>query len=212
MLFSVPKVVLALSPHVDDADFGCGGTLARMVEQGAEVHLAAFSLCEQSVPRHLPKDVLATELQAAAKCLGLDSSRVRTFGFEVRTFPEHRQRILDTLIGLKGEIGPDCVLLPCGSDTHQDHATIAAEGFRAFKDSTLLGYEMPWNSLVFSSTAFSVLEERHLVKKIAAISSYESQKHRPYASSDYIRSLALTRGVQIKRALAEVFEVVRLVF
>ena len=32
-----PKRVLALSPHTDDVELGCGGTLARWAEEGTDV-------------------------------------------------------------------------------------------------------------------------------------------------------------------------------
>jgi hypothetical protein len=38
---------------------------------------------------------------------------------------------------------------------------------------------------------------------------YQSQQHRSYANAEFIRSLALTRGVQIGKRYAEAFEVVR---
>ena len=46
------KRVLVLAPHTDDAEFGCGGTIAKMVESGSKVFIAAFSACEQSVGYH----------------------------------------------------------------------------------------------------------------------------------------------------------------
>ena len=35
--------VLVLAPHTDDGEFGCGGTMARLVDAGAEVRYVAFS-------------------------------------------------------------------------------------------------------------------------------------------------------------------------
>jgi len=35
--------VLVLAPHTDDGEFGCGGTMARLIESGAAVTYAAFS-------------------------------------------------------------------------------------------------------------------------------------------------------------------------
>jgi LmbE family N-acetylglucosaminyl deacetylase len=212
MLFERPGLrILALSPHVDDVEFGCGGTISKLVERGHHVTLAAFSLCEQSVPRHLPNDVLAAELSAATHLLGLKSEQVITYQYPVRTFPDHRQAILDDLLRLKESRKPEIVLMPAQADTHQDHATLASEGFRAFKDCTLLGYEMPWNNLSFTTTAFSILEERHVRSKIAAIACYASQSARPYSSPDFVRGLARTRGVQVKHEFAEVFEVFRVI-
>ena len=52
--------------------------------------------------------------------------------------------------------------MPTIGDIHQDHHTIAAEGLRAFKRTTILGYEIPWNQFRFAKQAYVVLEERHL--------------------------------------------------
>ena len=38
--------------------------------------------------------------------------------------------------------------MPSLNDIHQDHATIAQEGLRAFKGCTILGYELIWNNLL----------------------------------------------------------------
>ena len=46
--------VLVLAPHTDDGEFGCGGTMARLVEAGADVRYVAFSIATKSLPRGLP--------------------------------------------------------------------------------------------------------------------------------------------------------------
>jgi LmbE family N-acetylglucosaminyl deacetylase len=63
--------ILVLAPHIDDGEFGCGGSIAKFIEEGADVFYAAFSLCELSLPSHLPKDILERELHEAAGVLGL---------------------------------------------------------------------------------------------------------------------------------------------
>ena len=45
------KRVLVLAPHTDDGEFGCGGTMARLVEAGIEVHYHAFSIATRSLHR-----------------------------------------------------------------------------------------------------------------------------------------------------------------
>ena len=40
------------------------------------------------------------------------------------------------------EIKPDLVLMPSRNDLHQDHFTIATEGLRAFKFTSILAYEI----------------------------------------------------------------------
>jgi LmbE family N-acetylglucosaminyl deacetylase len=170
---------------------------------------AAFSAAEQSVLPHLPRDILRTEVRQATAALGIEKGDCLVFDFAVRRFPEMRQQILDKLIELDREYKPDTVFLPSVNDTHQDHQTIAREGFRAFKRTTMLGYEVPWNNLDFRTSCFVEISNANLDAKIAALAKYESQKHRTYADAEFIRSLALTRGVQIGKRYAETFEVVR---
>lgn len=206
------KIVLVLSPHTDDGEFGCGGMITKLIENGARVIYLAFSAAEQSVLPHLPKDILRTEVRLATGCLGVEKSDLVVLDYEVRKFPEYRQEILEDMIRIQRDLNPDLVLLPSLNDTHQDHNVVANEGFRAFKRTTMLGYEVPWNNLDFRTSCFVTLEERHAKAKIAALSQYKSQAHRNYASEEYIRSLMLTRGTQIGTRYAEVFELIRLIW
>ena len=42
--------VLVLAPHTDDGEFGCGGTMARLVDEGVDVRYVAFSIATRSLP------------------------------------------------------------------------------------------------------------------------------------------------------------------
>jgi N-acetylglucosamine malate deacetylase 1 len=203
------KRVLVLAPHTDDGEFGCGASINKLIENGSEVYYVAFSACEQSVLPQFPKDILITEVKAATKVLGIKPDNLILFKYDVRTFGYHRQAILDDIIRLKTDIKPDLVFTPSVNDIHQDHSTISNEAVRAFKFTSILCYELPWNNFNFATTCFSKLDESHVVAKINALKEYQSQAHRPYADEDFIRSLARTRGVQIGTRYAEVFEVVR---
>jgi LmbE family N-acetylglucosaminyl deacetylase len=201
---------LVLAAHTDD-EFGCAGLIGRLVEQGTEVHVACFSWCEESVPEGYERDVLKGEAQAAMAVLGIAPDRFRLYDYRVRHFPAHRQEILEELVVLRRAIEPDLVLLPSSSDIHQDHGVVAQEGTRAFKHATILGYELPMNTISFRHAAFVPLEERHMDLKIAHAAAYVSQQNRPYMNPDFLRGLALVRGVQINRSAAEAFEVIRMV-
>ena len=201
--------VLVLAPHTDDGEFGCGGTMARLIESGVKVTYAAFSTAAKSVPEGFPRDVLKHEVRKATGVLGIDPADLKVYDFEVRTFPTMRQDILEEMIVLQRELDPDCVLMPALIDLHQDHKTIAEEGLRAFKRTTVMAYEIPWNNLNFSQQAYVRLDERHIEKKVEALQCYASQGHRNYLNEDYIRNVALTRGINIGCAFAEVFEVYR---
>jgi len=203
------KKVLVLAPHTDDGEFGCGGFMAKLLGQKAQVHYAAFSSAEKSLPKGADPDTLKNELQEALTSLGLKKQQRIIYNYPVRDFPRHRQAILDDMIRLKRKINPDLVLMPCFNDTHQDHLTVAQEGFRAFKDRSILGYEIPWNNKTFETQSFVLLEPRHIEAKIKALKCYKSQLGRFYANPEFIRSLATTRGTQIGARYAEAFEVIR---
>lgn len=205
------KKVLVLAPHTDDGEFGCGGTIVKLIEQGNDVFYAAFSACQQSVLPQFPSDILITEVKDATKELGIKPENLILFDYDVRTFGYRRQDILDDLIKLRSEIMPEIIFIPSLNDMHQDHKTIADEAMRAFKFSTILCYEMPWNNLTFSTSYFSILEKNHIETKVNALKKYKSQAHRPYAKEEFIKSLASIRGVQISKQYAETFEVIRVI-
>jgi LmbE family N-acetylglucosaminyl deacetylase len=203
--------VLVLAPHTDDGEFGCGGTMARLADAGAEVRYVAFSIATKSLPPGFPPDTLAREVREATTVLGIPEERLTVHDFEVRTFPQHRQEILELLIALWEEWEPDAVFQPSVHDIHQDHQVVASEGLRAFKRTTILGYEIPWNNYDFSYQAYVALEREHVERKTAALSKYASQQHRRYADPEYINAIARTHGVNVNRPYAEVFEVYRVV-
>jgi LmbE family N-acetylglucosaminyl deacetylase len=202
---------LVLAPHTDDGEFGCGGTMARLVDAGVDVRYVAFSIATRSLPEGFPPDTLAREVREATAELGIAPANLTVHDFDVRTFPEHRQAILELLIEIWNDWRPDCVFMPSLHDVHQDHQTIASEGLRAFKRTTVLGYEIPWNNLDFSYQAYIALERGHLERKAAALEKYASQQHRRYANPEYVWSVARTHGINVNREYAEVFQVYRAV-
>jgi hypothetical protein len=88
---------------------------------------------------------------------------------------------------------------------------VFAEGRRAFKYSSILGYELPWNSFQFKMDLFVELDEDSVQAKIRAINAYETQKHRIFFSNDIVGDLARVRGKQIGKNYAECFEVIRMI-
>ncbi len=208
--FSGQKILI-LAPHTDDGELGCGATISKLIENKNEVYYVAFSACEQSVLKDFPSDILIREVKAATKILGIAAENLILYDFQVRTFSYHRQEILDKLIELKNKINPSIIFIPSVNDLHQDHSTIATEALRAFKQCTILSYEVPWNNVSFNTTCFFKLDQKHIDAKIKAIHEYRSQSHRAYINGDFIKSLATVRGVQVGVQYAETFDVVRLI-
>ena len=209
-MFSGKKIFI-LAPHTDDGELGCGGTIARAIEEGAEVYYIAFSTAEQSVPKEFPSNQLEVEVREAVTLLGIRPEHLFVYKYEVRKLNYVRQEILELLMELKKRINPDIIFVPSMRDIHQDHSTVAQEAIRAFKTKTIYGYELIWNTIDFRTNAFIVLEQRHIDQKINALSAYHTQAGKDYMDPDFIRSLARVRGTQIGEVYAEAFELVRTV-
>ncbi len=131
MIEATPGVVLAIYAHPDDADVGCGGTLARWANDGSAVHLIVCTDGGKgtSDPATEPKKLAAEragELEESSGLIGLAS--VGNLGFpdgELSDSDEFRR----TLVARVRELRPDVV---CGHDptavffgqdyfNHRDH-------------------------------------------------------------------------------------------
>jgi len=203
------KKILILAPHTDDGELGCGGTIAKAIEANSEVYYVALSTAEPSVPKGFPKNRLEIEVKKATKKLGIKKDHLIIYNYEVRKLNYVRQEILEKLVELERKIKPDIVFLPSSKDTHQDHLTATQEGIRAFKHSSILGYELIWNNLSFNTDCFVKISKGQLNKKIRALSTYKTQTGKNYMDPKFIESLATVRGVQIGSKYAESFEVIR---
>ena len=204
------KRILILAAHPDDAEFSSGASIHKWIKSGADVYYAAFSPCVKSLPEGADENTLFVEMSVGAACLGIKDEQTVRYDYPVREFPNYRQPILEDLILLKKELRPDLVLVPNRDDVHQDHHQLHLEAMRAFKHSTLLGYELPWNNFQNHMNCYIEISSENLAAKVKAIQAYKSQEHRTYIKEDFIRSLARVRGVQAQVEFAEGFEVLRL--
>jgi hypothetical protein len=82
---------------------------------------------------------------------------------------------------------------------------------RAFKHSSIFGYELPWNHIIFHENCFVALDVKHVEKKLDALAYYKTQEARHYFDREYLRGLLRSRGIQIGEQFAESFEVIKLV-
>ncbi len=206
------KNILFLAPHTDDAELGCGGTIARLLEEKCNVFVVAFSTAEESLPEGSSPGTLSKEFYCAMRSIGVPENNVRTLKYPVRRLSYYRQDVLEDLVKLRKELLPDLVFVPAKGDLHQDHEVLHNESLRAFKDMSILGYELPWNHITFSAQFFIVLKEHHLNEKLKALQEYKTQiqLQRNYFTKEFIQGLASVRGTQVKEKWAEAFEVLRL--
>ena len=209
-LISKDQKVLVLAPHTDDAEFGMGGTIARLIDKDVEVYQVNFSTAHDISQHGTRNNVLEKELMEATKEIGLNKKNVFLHDFPVRNFQEHRQKILDLLLYYKKKIKPDVVFVPSSTDIHQDHQAIHNEALRAFKHDTIFGYCLMWNNLSFNYDMFVHLELEHVNRKTSAIMKYSSQYDRYYSDRFKIMGWLSTTGLRCNADYAEAFEVVRI--
>jgi len=113
------------------------------------------------------------------------------------------------MIEENAEFKPQMVFIPMSCDFHQDHQTIAQESIRAFKYSTLLGYEIVWNNQNPTLNVFIDLDKSDVESKEKALLQYKSQSNRPFYGAGVLKALAQVRGVQTGVKFAEAFEAIR---
>jgi N-acetylglucosamine malate deacetylase 1 len=202
--------ILVIAPHCDDGEFGAGGTIKRLTANKKTVSYLAFSTAEESVPDGLPKNILEKEVLLATNELGIQKDKVFIKKYQVRHFPSKRQEILEDLIQFRNKNNFDLILMPSLNDVHQDHKTIANEALRAFKNISILSYELIWNNFGFNPNCFIKLDQGDVDSKIKSLSYYKSQEKRNYSNPEFINSHMVTRGIQANTKFAEAFEVVRL--
>lgn len=195
--------VLAISPHTDDAELAAGASIARWLEEGASVTVIALSTGA--------KDTGANrgEFEHSMSVLGI--SDIELYKFTAHNFPVCRQEILQLFIDRRRLWNPTVVLCPASFDVHQDHATVHAEAVRAFRQrSTILGYDLPWNTVgPHCFNKFVHVEARHIGIKSQALQCYISQEKRPYMQGSFPYVLGWTRGLWAGVEYAEAFEVIR---
>lgn len=204
--------ILILAPHTDDAELGCGGSIAKFIKEGKNIFWVVFSTADESLPSDLPKDTLANEFKKVTKNLGLKRGNFEIYHFPVRKLSEHRQEVLEELVKIRKSFKPDLVIGPSLNDFHQDHMVVANEMIRAYKSSSnIICYELPWNHIQFNTQLFIELTDEFINTKIKMMNMYKSQFYlkRTYFSKDFIKGLARTRASQIGLKFAEAFEVVR---
>lgn len=211
-MFSDAKRILIISSHADDMEMGCGGVVQKLLKQGKEVFQIILSFNFKGPSSKFTYNDILGEIFDSAEILGLKSENIFVEKFENRIFSANRQKILDVLCKYRSKLTPDMVITSSIDDLHQDHNVVAKESFRAFRDLSIISYCYNWNRLSSKYNYYCALSEEELDNKIKAILSYKSQgEGRLYFSPEYIRSLAITQGMDIKEHYAEAFEIVRLI-
>jgi LmbE family N-acetylglucosaminyl deacetylase len=186
-----PTRILCVGAHCDDIEIGCGGTLLKLLSQGAwDVTWAVFSADEERT----------RELRASAQRFlkGARRTQLLAFQFTDSYFPGEYAAIKRTVATLTRLPPPDIIFTHQRAELHQDHRLLAELSWNAFRDHVLLEYEIPKyegglttpNALVQLSAAQAAAKVRALLR------SYPSQRSKPWFRAETFNALMRLRGVE----------------
>jgi len=225
----VHKQVLVVAAHPDDEVLGCGGTMARLAQEGCAVHIAILG--EGITSRHAQRD------QADAEDLSRLHQRAREASVKVGAkdvvlfqLPDNR---LDTvplldlvklLEGLIQKLQPEVIYTHHAGDLNVDHGLVHRAVLTATRPlpgqsvREIYAFEVPSSTEwafhqlqpVFRPSVFVDIS-RTLEAKIAGLACYDSETRKfPHPRSpEALRAIAARWGTVAGCQAAEAFELVR---
>ena len=195
-------VVLAIGAHPDDIEFGCYGTLARLVKE-TSVHLVVLSAGELGGPKNKRLD----ECQKSANLLGVELTFLDYPDGDIPVNVE----IIDKLSSCVQKIEPQMVFVLYPNDRHQDHRNTSKVAISSCRDiDELLFYEVPSTEIDFNPNVFFDVTNHFGVKEKGLL-CHKSQMKKAYLDLTAIRGLAAYRAYQCgyNKRLFEAFSLYR---
>lgn len=208
---------------MDDEVLGCGGTIARHVDEGDRVEVCV--VCNRAYGRtydHGAIEVEKTSTRRAKEILGY--SRLSFLDLPDEHLYTELQALLEALENTLAELKPDVVYTCHAGDLHQDHQSVAQASNVALRAIAapfvrrILAYEIPSSTEqtfpttleTFTPNVFVDIEAQ-MDRKLKAMAAYERESRLfPHPrSEEMLRARALVRGSQCGRAAAEAFVLLR---
>ncbi len=210
--------ILVLAAHPDDETLGCGATLAKLSEEGHNIHLMTFTDGVDSRDEEGAKN-RNCKLGEISKLLGINS-------FNHGDFPDNSMDIIP-LLKLCKYIENNCPFTPDLIFTHHpnclniDHEMVYRATLTAFrpqfgKKQTILSYFVPSSTdynpnANFKGNVYFSLEKKHIHKKTQALVVYkEEMREYPHTRSfENVCDLMRVWGSEVGLENAEKFELIR---
>jgi LmbE family N-acetylglucosaminyl deacetylase len=227
-----PKKVLLVTPHPDDAEGGCGGTVAQWIRDGTEV---VYVLCTNGDKGTGDTEMTPERLAAIREKEQMEAARV--LGVKEVVFLRHPDGGLEDNRQFRGEVvreirrhKPDAVMcidpFRLRGHSHRDHRVsgqvtvdavctyawrrlyfhehIAGEGLQPHLVSRiyLWGSDEPNSFFDIGST---------MALKVRTLAKHASQITEPERVSEYMEAHARRVGERANLAYAEAFQVIQFV-
>lgn len=218
------RTIVILAAHPDDEVLGCGGTIAKLADEGAIIHVAflADGVFSRAGDAGTQQAELAARRAAAQKACDILGVKSVFFG----EFPDNRMdtvALLDITKALEElitEHKPEVVFTHHAGDVNIDHRRMheavvtACRPQRGHPVKTLLSFEVPsgteWqlpgSAPVFAPNWFVDISDT-LERKLAALDAYAAElRDWPHPRSrQAVEHLARWRGATVGVDAAEAF-------
>lgn len=198
--------LLFIGAHPDDIEIGAGALLAHVAGKS---EILCLTLSDNQKNPQL-KNVVEEHLQSMA-VLGVPRENVRVEAFETRNFTRDRQQILETLYELNRTYRPSIVFTHSQADMHQDHGVVTMETLRAFRGTTVLGFDVLRSSHGFFPNFLVEVSEQDVSRKLEALSRYRTYAGKYYFNPEVTRSALIRQGALAELPYAEGFDILRIV-
>jgi LmbE family N-acetylglucosaminyl deacetylase len=198
--------LLFLGAHPDDIELGCGALLSNL---GGRADVRCVTLSDNQKNPTLRN--LVEEHYRSMALLGIQRDQIILGPFETRNFPRDRQEILEFLFDLNRTYQPEIVFVHTESDIHQDHGVTTVEALRAFRGTTVLGFDVLRSSYGFFPNFLVEVTVADVERKVRCLREYSTYCDKYYFSEDVIRSTLIRHGALAERPFAEGFDILRII-
>ncbi len=200
------KKVCFIGAHPDDIELGCGAFIANL---NGKAEMMCVTLSDNQKNPQLSH--LVDEHYRSMAVLGVPPNQIRLGSFVTRRFPELRQEILEFLYLLNHEYQPDLVITHTRADIHQDHQQTTEEVLRAFRGTTVLGFDALRSSYGFFPHFLVEVTEQDVQLMVKALSEYSTYNDKYYFDEAVLRATLVRHGALAERPFAEGFDILRIV-
>jgi LmbE family N-acetylglucosaminyl deacetylase len=200
--------IIAIGPHPDDLEYGCGGALYKLAKAGHRISLLVMTRGEMGGD----PDVRQKEQEKSAKLL---NARLYWGRFSDTQIPLQKETI-NTIEFFMKKLKPDLIFVPFSNDSHQDHRTVSQATVTAARYvQNVLFYEVP-TTVDFSPASVFIDIGEVIDKKMTLLKIHRSQVFSTRVANltilEAAKASALFRGLQNRVKYAEGFVPLRLSF
>lgn len=197
------RSLLALGAHPDDIELGCGATILTLARRRPDLRVRWV------VMSGTPERRTEAEASAAAFLAGVADTEVIVHDLPDRFFPAEYRRVKEAVADAGRGFDPDVILTHQPDDLHQDHRLVADVALNAFRNHTILGYEIPkYDGDLGRPNVYVDLDPGVVDRKTALLMKhFPSQHTRDWFDEETFRAILRLRGVECHAAygFAEAF-------